>query len=138
MQAQLREFYDENLKLKEALESNRRAIDRVHQEYRECQEKVLLEMYHSVIIVLQLKRYKQRCSLCEEDLRRSQHILDKKEARIGELQKQLNEAQTVGMELKKELDAMKTKCLIAEKQAKYAEEELKRRATTTATRTTSK
>ena len=90
--------------------------------------------------VFQLKRYKQRFTLCEEDLRRSQHILDKKEARIGELQKQLNEAQTIGVELKKELEAMKTKCPIAEKQAKYAEDELKRKtaSTATATRTTSK
>ena len=42
LQAQLREFYDENLRLKEALESNRRAVDRIQQEYRECQEKVFL------------------------------------------------------------------------------------------------
>jgi predicted RNase H-like nuclease (RuvC/YqgF family) len=60
-------------------------------------------------------------------LRKSQNILDKKEARIEELQKQLNEAMQTRGELKKELDATKTKCLIAEKQAKYAEEELRRK-----------
>ena len=42
LQAQLREFYDENLRLKETLDSNRRAVDRIQQEYRECQEKVFL------------------------------------------------------------------------------------------------
>jgi predicted nuclease with TOPRIM domain len=40
LQGQLRELYDENVKLKEMLEANRREMERIRQEYRESQEKV--------------------------------------------------------------------------------------------------
>jgi len=60
-------------------------------------------------------------------LRKSQHILDKKELLINSLQKQLIESAAENMELKKEVQDLKTNILIAERRAKNAEEDLNKR-----------
>nr|CAD2207888.1 unnamed protein product [Meloidogyne enterolobii] len=113
LQRQLKESDDRNKDLNECLET----LQLENNENKKKLEDSKKE-YH---------KYKKRCSLCEEDLRKSQHILDKKELLINSLQKQLIESAAENLGLKKEVQDLQTKILIAERRAKNAEEDLNKR-----------
>ncbi|KAF7637945.1 hypothetical protein Mgra_00002648 [Meloidogyne graminicola] len=104
-QEQLKELYEENIKLNKILEEKKLVNERIIKEIEENNEKII-------------RKYKKRCSLAEEDLRKSQNILDKKDIQINNLKQQLIELNNKNEELKKELDAMKTNILIAESKSK--------------------
>uniref|UniRef100_A0A183C5L1 Myosin_tail_1 domain-containing protein n=1 Tax=Globodera pallida TaxID=36090 RepID=A0A183C5L1_GLOPA len=111
-QEQLQEINAENEQLRDGLKHKNSEISKLKQRLDKLQEKA--------------DNCRRRYELCEEDLDKGRQALERKEARIVELELKLKEAMGCVQELKRELDATNTKCAIAEKQAKYAEDELRR------------
>uniref|UniRef100_A0A914GX38 Uncharacterized protein n=1 Tax=Globodera rostochiensis TaxID=31243 RepID=A0A914GX38_GLORO len=111
-QEQLQETNAENEQLRDSLQHKNSEICKLKQRLDKLQEKA--------------DNCRRRYELNEEDLNKGREALERKEARIVELELKLKETVGCVQELKRELDATNTKCAIAEKQAKYAEDELRR------------